>query len=130
MAHHGRAYGQSHGRLHRWGRYTEVSPEKTEIHEILPIELTRRKQPVGQAKLSGIGFSWGAKPGAIRPRLVAKGHLLRQTTQVLLHLALDPARSIFAQDKKVWGMRGRHVSCVILVAILQFELAVGLIVKL
>src|SRR5713226_6886478 len=130
MAHHDRAYGQGHGRLHRWGRSTEVIAEKTQILNIRPINLSRRKQPVGQTKLSGVGFSWRAKPGAIRPRLVAKGHLLRQTPQVFLHLALDPARSIFAQDKKVWGMPGRDVARIVLVAILQFDLACGLVVKL
>src|SRR6266487_167911 len=52
-------------------------------------------------------------------------HHLRQTNQVLLHLALGSARSILAQDKKVWRMLGRHVSYVILVAILQFELALS-----
>ncbi len=37
---------------------------------------------------------------------IRAGHHLRQTNQVLLHLALGSARSILAQDKKVWRMLG------------------------
>jgi hypothetical protein len=44
--------------------------------------------------------------------------------------ALDPARSILTQDKEIRCVSGRDISRVVLVAIAQFDLAVGLIVKL
>src|SRR5258708_960005 len=114
---------------HWWGRFPEVISQETQILDIYPVNLLRRKHLVGKTKLSSVGFSWRAKPGAIWPLLVAKGHFLRQLDQILLHLALNPARILLAQHKKVWSMPGRDIARIVLAAILQFDLACGLTVQ-
>src|SRR5258708_6645172 len=114
---------------HWWGRFPQVISQETQILDIYPVNLLRRKHLVGKTKLSSVGFSWRAKPGAIWPLLVAKGHFLRQLDQILLHLALNPARILLAQHKKVWSMPGRDIARIVLAAILQFDLACGLTVQ-
>src|SRR5260370_26130851 len=52
------------------------------------------------------------------------------TNKVFFHLAFNPACSVLAQDKEIWGQPGRNVACIALIAILQFDLTCGLVIKL